>query len=73
MKIVYIGPFESGHLGDGERSYEFKRGISTSVPDAFGAKLLAEQEEKNPQWVDEGNELADEAAKAAAEQIANKE
>jgi hypothetical protein len=67
MKIVYIGPFSDGELFDGaaKQSYPFKRGISTSVPDNFGSKVLAEQGDP-PSWVDEGNPLADESAEQAA-------
>jgi hypothetical protein len=69
-KIVYIGPFADGELSDGERGYPFRRGISTNVPDAVAVKLLGEQDESNPQWVDEGNPKADAAAQRAAEIIA---
>jgi hypothetical protein len=72
MKIVYIGPFSDGELFDSERSYPFKRGVSTAVPDPFGKKVLAEQGDP-PIWVDEGNPLADEAAEAAAALLTDKE
>jgi hypothetical protein len=73
MKIVYIGPFSHGELANPEtgQGYPFKRGVSTSVPDSFGAMVLAGQDKESPQWVDEGNPLADEAAERAAALMAD--
>lgn len=64
MNLVYIGPFTEGDL-DG---IPFKRGAAVSVPPALAEKVLAEQDKNNPQWVDEGNPVADEAALRLAEQ-----
>jgi hypothetical protein len=73
MKIVYIGPFSDGELFDGERAYPFRRGIAIAVSDAYAKRVLAEQDNESPNWVDEGNPKADEAAEAAATIIADAE